>query len=61
MVDAGYSRNDDPLTSPIEVDPVRGFAPVAVTTPANRATLGGTDPVSQILSGAMASLNQGNH
>jgi diacyltrehalose acyltransferase len=62
MVDAGYSRNDDPLTAPIEVDPVRGFDPVAITAPANQATFGrGADPVGQILSGAMAVLNRGNH
>ena len=62
MVDAGYSRNDDPLTAPIEVDPVRGFDPVAITAPANQATFGrGADPVGQILSGLLGALNQGNH
>jgi hypothetical protein len=62
VVDAGYSRNDDPLTAPVEVDPVRGFDPAAVTAPATQATFGGgADPFSQILSGALAVLNQGNH
>jgi hypothetical protein len=62
MVDAGYSRNDDPLTAPVEVDPVRGFDPAAVTAPATQATFGGgADPFSQILSGAMAVLNQRKH
>ena len=62
MVDAGYSRNDDPLTAPVEVDPVRGFDPAAVTAPATQATFGGgADPFSQILSGAMAVLNQNTH
>jgi hypothetical protein len=61
MVDAGYSRNDDPLTAPIEVDPVRGFDPVAIAAPANQATFGGGDPVGQILSGVMGALNQGKH
>ncbi|MHA7649249.1 acyltransferase PE [Mycobacterium sp. ML4] len=62
MVNAGYSRNDDPLTAPIQVDPVRGYDPAAVTAPATQATFGGgADPLSQILSGATAVLNQGNH
>jgi len=62
MEDAGYSRNDDTLTAPIEVDPVRGFDPVAITAPANQATFGrGADPVGQILSGLLGALNQGNH
>jgi diacyltrehalose acyltransferase len=60
-VNAAYSRNDDPATAPIQVDPVHGFDPLAVTAPANQATLGGGDPVSQILSGAMALFNQPNH
>ena len=52
MVDAGYSRNDDPATAPITVDPVNGYDPAAVTAPATRATFGegvGTDPISQML------------
>jgi hypothetical protein len=52
MVDAGYSRNDDPLTAPITVDPVHGYDPAAVTAPATQAAFGGgTDPVSQLLAG----------
>jgi hypothetical protein len=52
MVDAGYSRNDDPLTAPITVDPVNGYDPAAVTAPATQAAFGGgTDPVSQLLAG----------
>ena len=50
MVDAGYSRNDDPLTAPITVDPVHGYDPAAVTAPATQAAFGGAaDPVSQLL------------
>ena len=46
MVDAGYSRNDDPLTAPITVDPVHGYDPAAVTAPATQAAFGGgADPV----------------
>ena len=59
-VNAGYSRNDDPSTAPVQVDPVHGFDPAAVTAPANQATFGGgADPVSQILSGAMSVLSHG--
>jgi len=59
-VNAGYSRNDDPSTAPIQVDPVRGFDPAAVIAPASQATFGGgADPFSQLLSSAMAALNQG--
>jgi diacyltrehalose acyltransferase len=58
-VNVGYSRNDDPLTAPIQVDPVHGFDPVAVT-PATQATFGrGADPFSQILNGAMSVLSHG--
>ncbi len=57
-VNAGYSRNDDPATAPVQVDPVHGFDPAAVTAPATQATFGGgADPVSQILSGAMSVLS----
>jgi len=52
MVDSGYSRNDDPATAPITVDPVNGYDPAAVTAPATNATYGdqvGADPFSQIL------------
>jgi diacyltrehalose acyltransferase len=58
MVDAGYSRNDNPLTAPIEVDPMNGYDPAAVTAPATQAAFGGgADPISQILSGAQYVLN----
>jgi diacyltrehalose acyltransferase len=57
-VNAGYSRNDDPATAPIQVDPVHGFDPAAVTAPATQATFGGgADPFSQILNGAMSVLS----
>ncbi|MBU9762498.1 PE-PPE domain-containing protein [Mycobacterium sp. TNTM28] len=59
-VDAGYSRNDDPATAPITVDPVNGFDPAEVTAPANDATFGGgTDPMSEIANGALSLLNGG--
>ncbi len=59
-VNAGYSRNDDPSTAPIQVDPVHGFDPAAVTAPATQATFGGgADPFSQILNGAMSVLSHG--
>jgi diacyltrehalose acyltransferase len=59
-VNAGYSRNDDPSTAPIQVDPVHGFDPLAITAPANQATFGGgADPFSQILAGAMSVLSHG--
>lgn len=57
-VNAGYSRNDDPATAPVQVDPVNGFDPAAVTAPATQATFGGgADPFSQILNGAMSVLS----
>lgn len=52
MVDAGYSRNDDPATAPITVDPVNGYDPAAITAPATQAAFGegvGADPISQML------------
>jgi hypothetical protein len=52
MIDSGYSRNDDPATAPITVDPVNGYDPAEVTAPATNATYGdqvGTDPFSQVL------------
>jgi len=52
MIDAGYSRNDDPATAPITVDPVNGYDPAEVTAPATNATYGegvGADPLSQML------------
>jgi hypothetical protein len=59
-VNAGYSRNDDPSTAPVQVDPVHGFDPAAATAPANQATFGGgADPFSQILSGATSVLSHG--
>ena len=58
MVDAGYSRNDDPLTAPITVDPVNGYDPAAATAPATQAAFGGAaDPLSQLLAGAQYVLN----
>jgi hypothetical protein len=57
-VDAGYSRNDDPETAPIAVDPVNGYDPAAVTAPATQAAFGGgADPVSQLLAGLQYVLN----
>lgn len=59
-VNAGYSRNDNPATAPVQVDSVNGFDPAAVTAPATQATFGGgADPVSQILNGAMSVLSNG--
>jgi hypothetical protein len=59
-VNAAYSRNDDPATAPVQVDPVNGFDPAAVTAPATQATFGGgADPFSQILNGAMSVLSHG--
>ncbi|MCV7067231.1 acyltransferase PE [Mycolicibacterium houstonense] len=58
MVDAGYSRNDDPATAPVTVDPVNGFDPLEVTAPANEATFGGGgDPMSELVDAAMSVLN----
>ncbi|MBP2454860.1 acyltransferase PE [Mycolicibacterium lutetiense] len=57
-VNAGYSRNDDPATAPITVDPVHGFDPAEVTAPANDATFGGgTDPMSELANAALSVLN----
>ncbi|MEN4474068.1 acyltransferase PE [Mycolicibacterium cosmeticum] len=52
-VDAGYTRNDNPLTAPVEVDPVHGYDPAAVTATASEAAFGstGTDPLSQLMAG----------
>jgi hypothetical protein len=59
-VNAGYIRNDDPATAPVQVDPVHGFDPAVVTAPTNQATFGGgADPLSQALSGAMSVLEHG--
>jgi hypothetical protein len=60
-VNAGYARNDDPATAPVQVDPVHGFDPAEVTAPANQATFGGgADPFSQLINGAMSVLSQGS-
>src|ERR1700760_3248242 len=59
-VNAGYIRNDDPATAPVQVDPVHGFDPAVVTAPTNQATFGGgADPISQAPSGAMSVLSHG--
>jgi hypothetical protein len=65
-VNAGYSRNDDPATAPVQVDPVHGFDPMKVTAPANEATFGsggggGSDPISQLIDGVMSMLSNGGH
>jgi hypothetical protein len=39
IVDAGYSRNDDPATAPITVDPVNGIDAAAYLDPTSRANL----------------------
>jgi diacyltrehalose acyltransferase len=58
MVDAGYSRNDDPATAPITVDPVHGYDPAAVTAPATQAAFGGgSDPLSQLMAGLQYVIN----
>ncbi|MEI6251978.1 MAG: PE-PPE domain-containing protein [Mycobacteriaceae bacterium] len=62
MVDSGYSRNDDPGTAPITVDPVNGYDPAVVTAPATNATYGdqvGADPFSQMLA-LLSSLGSGD-
>ena len=41
MVDAGYSRNDNPVAKPMSVDPVHGMDPVAILDPATRDTIEG--------------------
>lgn len=59
LVDAGYSRSDDPATAPITVDPVNGYDPAEVTAPATQAAFGGgSDPLSQLLAGAQYVLTQ---
>ncbi|HEY5845031.1 MAG TPA: PE-PPE domain-containing protein, partial [Mycobacterium sp.] len=59
-VNAGYSRNDDPATAPVQVDPVRGFDPLQVTEGANEATFGGAqDPMSQLVNVALSLFNNG--
>lgn len=39
QIDAGYSRNDNPFTRPVSVDPVRGMDPVAILDPATRDSI----------------------
>lgn len=39
VIDAGYSRNDDPATRPVSVDPVNGMDPVGSLDPGTRATI----------------------
>ena len=41
QIDAGYIRNDNPLTRPTSVDPVHGMDPVAVLDPATRDSIEG--------------------
>jgi diacyltrehalose acyltransferase len=41
MVDAGYSRYDDPLARPTSVDPVHGMDPIAILDPATRDSIEG--------------------
>jgi len=64
-VNAGYSRNDDPATAPVQVDPEHGFDPIEVTEPANEATFGdgggagGDDPISELIDGVMSFMAPG--
>jgi len=59
-VNAGYSRNDDPATAPVQVDPVHGFDPLEVTAPANEATFGaGTDPMSELVNVVLSTFATG--
>lgn len=53
-VNAGYSRNDDPATAPVQVDPEHGFDPLVITAPANESTFGGVDPMSQLVNAALS-------
>jgi hypothetical protein len=41
MVDAGYSRYDNPLARPTSVDPVHGMDPIAILDPATRDSIEG--------------------
>ena len=61
-VNAGYSRNDDPATAPVQVDPVHGFDPLQITAPINEATFGGGgDAVSELINGALSLLSGNGH
>ena len=42
IVDAGYSRYDDPNNRPTSVDPVHGMDPIGILDPATRDTIEGT-------------------
>jgi hypothetical protein len=39
IVDAGYSRYDNPSNRPVSVDPARGMDPIAVLDPATRGAI----------------------
>lgn len=39
IVDAGYSRYDDPMNRPVSVDPVHGMDPIGILDPATRNTI----------------------
>ena len=39
IVDAGYSRNDNPLTAPVSLDPANGIDPALYLDPSSRANL----------------------
>ena len=41
MVDAGYSRYDNPVARPVSVDPVHGMDPVGILDPATRNQIEG--------------------
>ncbi len=60
-VNAGYTRNDDPATTPLQVDPVNGFDPLEITAGPNDAALGGgaIDPVAQLVKGVTGLFSDG--
>lgn len=59
-VNAGYSRNDDPATTPVQVDHVRGFDPAEITAPVNEATFSNsTDPLSQLADSLLSAFSSG--
>jgi diacyltrehalose acyltransferase len=57
IIDAGYSRNDNPSTAPITVDPVNGLDPLDAFNPTDRAQLEGY--LQQIRNGNIDALLQG--